>query len=476
MLTYLFFALFLGTFVALLLVLNAMGRRVAELERQRAEIQVEQDRVFDFLHGLGEAFSEGLRSTDLHRLIVEGACRILEAHGGALYLVGKSLEQLAPAFLSKGCPPLVKVPLSVLEQNPANPTAVDSYLKLTPVRRGEGPLGIVLAEAKPRIFDREELVRAGLTENAGMAHSVMAAPLVYRRKVLGILAVANSAMSTPFTRADEKVFQAIVEQSAFAIFTETVYLEANEKKRLDHELEIAREIQSVLLPLQPPDFPGFDLASINLPARGVSGDYLDFFELPGGRLGIAIADVSGKGVPAALIMAMCRSAMRIEAAQTASPAEVLRRVNSQLYPDIKEDMFISMAYLVLQQNNASAIFARAGHDAPLLCRAEDCRVEKVSPRGMAVGIDSGEVFNRIIEDFEFSLDQGDCLLFYTDGATESLDPQGMEFGIGRLAQCLQASAPQGAREVVVRLTEEIQDFVGHQPKHDDITLIAIKKL
>ncbi|MCX7869044.1 MAG: SpoIIE family protein phosphatase, partial [Terrimicrobiaceae bacterium] len=314
-----------------------------------------------------------------------------------------------------------------------------------------------------------------LTEDPGMAHSVLAAPLIYRRKVLGVLAVANGAMSTPFTQSDVKVFQAIAEQSAFALYTETVYLEANEKKRIDHELEIAREIQSVLLPARAPDFPGFELGSVNIPARGVSGDYLDFLELPGGRLGVAIADVSGKGVPAALIMAMCRSAMRSEAAQTASPAEVLRRVNSQLYPDIKEDMFISMAYLILDSGSGTAILARAGHDAPLLCRAEDRRVEKVSPRGMAVGIDSGEVFNRVIEDFEFSLSPGDCLLFYTDGATEALDGNGLEFGVGRLAQCLQAAAPRGARQVVLEITEEIRSFVGSQPKHDDVTLIALKK-
>lgn len=475
MLTYLFFALFLGTFLALLLVLNAMGRRIAELERLRAEIQVEEDRVFDFLHGLGEAFSEGLRSSDLHRLIVEGAARILEAHGGALYLSGKNPDQLAPAFLSKGCPPLVPVPPEVLEQSATAQPALESFLKLTPVRRGVGPLGQVLAEGKPRIFQREELVKVGLTENPEMAHAVLAAPLIYRRKVLGVLAVANASLSTPFSPADSKVFEAMAEQSAFAIYTETVYLEANEKKRLDHDLEIAREIQSVLLPARPPEYPGFELSSINIPARGVSGDYLDFLELSGGRLGVAIADVSGKGVPAALIMAMCRSVMRGEAAQTASPAEVLRRVNSQLYPDIKEDMFISMAYLVLDSSRGLATLARAGHDAPLLYRAEDRRVEKVAPRGMAVGIDSGEVFNRVIEDFEFSLAPGDCLLFYTDGATEALDVKGMEFGLGRLAQCLQSAAPQGAHEVVAQVTEEIRAFVGSASKHDDITLIAIKK-
>lgn len=476
MLTYVFFGLFLGTLLAFLYVLNAMGRRVAELERQRAEIQGEEDRVFDFLHGLGEAFSEGLRPSDLHRLIVEGATRILQAQGGALYLPAKAHGQFAAAYLSRGCPPLVPVPRHVLEQEASSPGAVESFVKLYAVKPDEGPLGRCLAESRAIVFTREELVAAGLTEDPAMASSVLAGPLVYRRRVMGLLALANASPSTPFSETDLKVFNAIAEQSAFALFTEEVYREANEKKRLDLDLAIAREIQSVLLPARPPEFPGFELSCVTIPARQVSGDYLDFLPLPGGRLGVAIADVSGKGVPAALIMAMCRSALRSEATQTPNPAEALRRVNAQLYPDIKEDMFISMAYLVLDSERSTATLARAGHDAPLLFRAEDRRIEKVSPRGMAVGIDSGEVFNRLLEDFEFALASGDCLLFYTDGATEALDECGLEFGVGRLAQCLQTAAPNGAHQVVQSLTEELRAFIGSQPRQDDITLIAIKKL
>jgi phosphoserine phosphatase RsbU/P len=149
--TYIFLALFFGTFMALLVVLNTFTRRISELERKRADLQVEEDRVFDFLHGLGEAFSEGVSSNELHRLIVESAIRILNAHGGALYLMDKTQPVLVPAFISKGCPALIKVPPHILEQAATNHFALESYLRLSSVRRGEGVIGAVPESGEPRL-------------------------------------------------------------------------------------------------------------------------------------------------------------------------------------------------------------------------------------------------------------------------------------------------------------------------------------
>ncbi|MFZ0712565.1 MAG: GAF domain-containing SpoIIE family protein phosphatase [Terrimicrobiaceae bacterium] len=472
--TYIFLALFFGTFLALLVVLNTFTRRISELERQRADLQVEEDRVFDFLHGLGEAFSEGVSSTELHRLIVESAIRILNAHGGALYLMDKTEPILVPAFISKGCPALVKVPGHVLDQAAGNHLALESYLRLSSVPRGEGIIGAALESGQSRLYSEEDLAYA-LSPGELLAHSAIVGPLSYRRKILGVLGLANSPKSTPFSEKDLTVFKTIAEQSAFALYNEVIYLEAGEKKRLDHDLEIAREIQAILLPSSPPVVRGYELSGINVPARQVSGDYYDYIQVDDRRIGVAIADVSGKGVPASLIMAMCRSVIRSEAAGKISAAEVLRRVNQQLYPDIKEDMFISMAYLILDKQGNHVTLARAGHDAPLWYRAADRSVEKLTPKGMALGIDSGEVFNRVTADFSFELATDDCLLLYTDGATEALDEEGMEFGLPRLVRALQSSAAQGAPGIIKRLTEEVNNFAGNFPQHDDITLIAIRK-
>jgi phosphoserine phosphatase RsbU/P len=472
--TYIFLALFFGTFMALLVVLNTFTRRISELERQRADLQVEEDRVFDFLHGLGEAFSEGVSSNELHRLIVESAIRILNAHGGALYLMDKSEPILVPAFISKGCPALIDVPVHILDQASGNHLALDSYLRLSSVRRGEGLIGAALESGQSRLYSEEDLAYA-LSTGELMAHSAIVGPLTYRRKILGVLALANGPVSTPFSEKDLTVFKTIAEQSAFALYNEVVYLEAGEKKRLDHDLEIAREIQSILLPSRPPTVSGYELSGTNVPARQVSGDYYDYIRVDDQRVGVAIADVSGKGVPASLIMAMCRSVIRSQAIGKVSAAEVLRQVNRQLYPDIKEDMFISMAYLIIDSGSNHVTLARAGHDAPLLYHAADQSVKKLTPKGMALGIDSGEVFNRVTADYSFDLAVNDCLLLYTDGATEALDEEGMEFGLPRLVRALQSNAARGAPGIVKRLTEEVKNFAGNFPQHDDITLIAIRK-
>jgi sigma-B regulation protein RsbU (phosphoserine phosphatase) len=450
-------------------------RRVGAYKKSSREIQREERRVFDFLHGLGAAFSEGVPSSELNRLIVEGASHILRADGGALYLVDPSGERLLPAFLSPGCPPMVPLPEHLASEaaQRGNTVAVESFLRLQPVRCGEGLVGKAADWNQQHFLRREGDIDSRLTAQ-GLG-SVLLGPLHYRQKLLGVLALGRGLRSEPFSASKRGVFQAILEQSAFALFNQSIYLQAGEKHALDRDLEIARDIQQVLLPSDAPDVPGFQISGLNLPARTLSGDYFDYLHVDDDHLGIAIADVSGKGVPAALIMAMCRSAVRSLARGERSPAAVLRAVNRQLYPDMKEDMFISMAYVVIHRRTGEAHLARAGHDAPLFCSTSASSVETLNPKGMAVGIDSGEVFDRFCTDLSFRFGDGDLLLLYTDGLTEALDAAGGEFGMDRLSSELLASASEGAGEILRRLARSVKAFSSGQPQHDDITLIAIKK-
>ena len=464
-------------------------------QRRLDDVKTEEHRVFEFLHGLGSAFSDALRPTELHRMIVEGAGRILDAHGGALYLVDRSGALLIPTFISKGCPPLVAVPPHILQQAVAMPVALDSYLRLHPVPLAEngdappGPGGDAAAGGDGilrGVWQNKEALflpsmahdprLAELRETALRTESAMIAPLLYAGENLGVLALANGPMSTKFTETDFEVFKAISEQSAFALYNAIVYSEANEKKRLDRDLEIARDIQRILLPSTSPEVSGFEINGINIPARQVSGDYFDYIQVDSTHLGIVIADVSGKGVPASLIMAMCRSVLRSHASANPSAADVLRKVNRQLFPDMKEDMFISMAYLILDHATGQLTMARAGHDAPLLYTAATRKVAKVNPPGMALGVDSGSVFDRLTRNYTVHLNKDDCLVLYTDGVTEALDAQGAEFGMEKMIQTVLAAAPEGAPAIVKRLTDELRTFVGAQPQADDITLIVIRKL
>jgi phosphoserine phosphatase RsbU/P len=180
-------------------------------------------------------------------------------------------------------------------------------------------------------------------------------------------------------------------------------------------------------------------------------------------------------MPASLIMAICRSVLRSQATQNPPPGEVLKKVNRQLYPDIKEDMFISMAYIILDHARNGVTLARAGHDAPLLYKRETQTVASLKPPGLVLGIDSGSVFDRMTNDVNVPLERGDVLVLYTDGVTEALDAEGYEFGVERMIQSVRASASDGASAIVTRVIEDVRNFAGSQPQNDDITLIAIRK-
>jgi len=471
------FWLLIACLAAWIYTLVRQRRSIRRLERSQEEIQVEETLVFDFLHGLGEAFSETIRPADLHRLIVEGATRVLDAQGGALYLTDRTGTKLVPTFVSKGCPPLVDVPPHILQQTAGTPVALENFLRVHNIGNGEGVLGRVWETATPLCLNEfskaPEL--ATLRDSSLGAASVMVAPLLYAKQNMGVLALANSRMGSPFSQNDFVVFKSITEQSAFALYNAIIYSEANEKKRLDHDLAIARDIQRILLPAEAPIVNGFEISGVNVPARQVSGDYFDYIKVDDERLGVAIADVSGKGIPASLIMAICRSVLRSQAIGNPSPADVLQKVNRQLYPDIKEDMFISMAYLVLDHVRGGVTLARAGHDAPLLYQQKSQTLTPLKTPGMVVGIDSGDVFDRLTTDVAVSLERNDCILLYTDGITEALDNEGNEFGLERTIASVQSSAREGAQAIVTRLIDDLRNFVGSTPQNDDITMIAIRK-
>jgi sigma-B regulation protein RsbU (phosphoserine phosphatase) len=467
-----FCALFIATAVAFAVVHRQQARRIEALRKARDKIELEENRVFDFLHGIGTALTPANAPGDLPALIVEGALRVLEAHGGALYRVDKAGSRLVPQFVSRNCAPFFDVP-----EEARTPSGFNwhSFLRHRSVPVADGILGEVWRTQEPVLLQAGDARLAPSRLSPLNPETAMLCPLFHGEIKLGVLAVARAGGSEPFLASDFRIFKAIAEQSAFALHNALIFSEAAEKKRLDQDLQDANEIQRLLLPANEPDLPGYQISGFNLPARHVSGDYYDYVHIDDDRLGIAIADVSGKGVAASLVMATCRSVLRSQAVGQASPAATLRMVNAQLFPDIKEDMFISMAYAIIDRNSSSIALCRAGHDAPLLYSAHDRSVSKINPPGMALGIDSGGVFNRVTGDFSLTLERDDCLILYTDGVTEALDSQGEEFGMANVIKSILASAPDGAAGMIAKLTDDLRAFVGNHPQHDDITLIVIRK-
>lgn len=463
--------------IGLLLALRNQRKRNRRISKRFRDLEGEEQRMFSFLRDLGLAIENEPSPSVLSRIIVDGIGKVLNARGGAIYFVGANSGYLLPSYISDECPPLIGIPVEVRKKAERDPRALESHLRLSRVAVDEGILGYCLAVGQAihveNVKDHPSFRDAFTRYTDDVA--ALLAPLRHANKDLGVLVLARRHEDGPFTNNDLAVFRSAAEQSSFAIGNARVHREAHEKRAIESELHNAREVQRILLPQENPVISGFRISGTNLPARIISGDYYDYIPLGDRKFGIVIADVSGKGFPAGLLMAMCRSALRSVAPGRSSPSEVLALVNRQLFPDIREDMFISMAYAILDETTGNLIMARAGHDPALHYHSSSGKVETLRSPGLALGVDGGAVFERVTKDLEVTMKSGDCVLLHTDGVREAVDSQAEEFGMDRMADAFRMAAPLGAETVLIQMQEELRQFTGEGPQMDDITLVAIEK-
>jgi sigma-B regulation protein RsbU (phosphoserine phosphatase) len=451
--------------------------RLRKTRQEKDDIVGEEMRMFDFLHHIGEAIEKDITPAQLYKEIVEGFEEVLSADAGAIYLLSEDRAHLVPKYISTYCPPLVSVPAELIKQSQMKPRALASYIRLSRTGAEEGLLGqVITTEASMHIKDLHDhhLLEAG-AELYQHEASAMLSILQYGGRNIGVVAVVRNHVNGLFSENDYEVFRSLSEQSAFAMGNAMIHQELTEKRKLDDELRTAREVQNVLLPFGAPDINGYRVYGSNTPARMISGDYFDYINLADNKTGIVIADVTGKGLPAGLLMAMCRSVLRLIAKSVDSPSEALGLVNRHLFPDVREDMFVSLIYIVLDNDSGKIKMSRAGHDAPILFRAETATIETVKPPGLALGIDAGDVFDRVTKDVEMDLKQGDVLLLYTDGVCEAVNDDDDEFGLPKLEHVFRSTADLGAESVVESIRREVSVFSGNQPQMDDITMVALER-
>jgi serine phosphatase RsbU (regulator of sigma subunit) len=246
------------------------------------------------------------------------------------------------------------------------------------------------------------------------------------------------------------------------------------KQRLQNEMEIAQRIQGMLVPKTSPKIPGYSISMFYRAAEEVSGDYFDFINIGKGLWGMAVADVSGKGVPGALVMAQTRSVLRSIAPLTASPAKVLSRTNLMLYKDLPENMFVTISYLVLDTAKRSVNLSRGGHLAAVIYRKNAKKCEQEMPTGIAIGISEPETFDLMLTERTVKLEPGDFILMYTDGVDEATNSAQELFGNRRLLEALTKSAALKAAGIVDYVQRSVEAFVGAAPQADDITMILVK--
>ncbi len=302
--------------------------------------------------------------------------------------------------------------------------------------------------------------------------AVLAVPLIVQDDVLGVLVVDEVDGPHVFSTRQVEMVRGVASQLAMAIESARLVLQEAERVRLGEELRVAHEIQASFLPATNPALPGYDIAHVWLSAREMAGDFFDFIPLPARRMGLVIADVSDKGVPAALFMALASILMRVIAADRRSPARVLRRVNELLLENSRSDMFVTLWYGVLDPQRHDLIFANAGHTPPLLLRAADGQMQWLRKHGLILGVLPAIA----LEDDRVALAPGDVLIIYTDGVLDAINLNEESFEMARLQAVVQAHQAQSAAEIAEAIKVAVREFVGAAPQFDDLTLIVVKRL
>jgi serine phosphatase RsbU (regulator of sigma subunit) len=243
-----------------------------------------------------------------------------------------------------------------------------------------------------------------------------------------------------------------------------------EQEALARELKLAREIQESMLPQQLPHLPGFELDARMLAARMIGGDFYDVIPLGGDRLGLVVGDVSGKGAPAALFMALTCSLLRAEASRTASPEETLRAVNRHLLTYMTHSMFVTVLFGILHAQTRTFDFVRAGHELPLVLDPQGAQQRFVLGRGHPLGLFP----NPALDVQTTVLPPGGLLLLYSDGATEAMNPEHDLFGVERLLETVRERLDATAQELCAHLLATLAAYGGDAPQSDDITLLVLR--
>lgn len=330
----------------------------------------------------------------------------------------------------------------------------------------------VCREGKSRLFYnlREEL---GL-EGDNNPDSFLCTVIKTDEAMYGALCIGRRAGRENFTAGDLKLAQVVASQAAIALENGLLHRKRLEEEqamiRLQEEFRLARSIQNNLLPKVTPTPPGYDIAGYTLPARSVGGDYYDFIKRGNGHVALCLGDVSGKGMPAALLMAHLQAAIRGQTLMKASPAECLARSNILLYESTDSDRFATCFYGVLDTTKHCLRYSNAGHDRPILFSASG-ESETLDSSGLVLGIlpDSDYVESSI------SIEPGDFLLVYSDGIIDAADSEEHEFGLARLTELVRETHDATAKDLLNRILQAVNSHAAGAPQTDDMTLVVIRR-
>lgn len=401
--------------------------------------------------------SQGLAAAvdldDLLELIVSELVQAIDAERGTLYLIDEERGELFSRVLLEDV----------------------GILREVRVKIGQGIAGHVAASGEvlniPCAYDDPRFVSAFDQVTGYRTETVLAAPMRNPQQgIIGVVQLLNKKGGA-FTERDERLLVAMAAQAAISIENARLYAQEIRQRLIDQELETARAIQKSFLPDVVPQHAGWDIAAFWRPMREVAGDFYDFYALPDGRLAVVIADVSGKGVPAALFMALSVTVLRFAMGLGFAPGELMDRANQAIIADQQSKMFATVFAGYLDLGSGVLQFASGGHNPPLLCRAATGRCEYLTASGVAVGVFKGADY----AEGTVTLVDGDVLVLYTDGITEVFNAEEEEFGEERLEQLVVKHASRPADRLANLIVETAAAFGQERGAFDDETLVVIKR-
>lgn len=326
--------------------------------------------------------------------------------------------------------------------------------------------GVLTSDAQhdERFMGRQSVMSLGL-------RSILCSPLQVKDQVLGAIYVDNRLHAGIFMNDDLELLNAIASSAATAIENARLYQVAVDKGRMERELSMARTVQTGLIPEEIPELKGWQFAASWLPAREVAGDFYDFIATDSDDIGLVIADVTDKGMGAALFMALTRSMVRASLEQSVTPAEAITNANRLVCANSSSAMPVTLFYGRVGPEDGKMVYVNAGHNPPLIYRADSGEFEELSRTGIVLGVDE----SLELEQGTAELESGDFLVMYTDGVPDALNSAEQGFGEDRMRESIISSASGTAQEISLSLLQALQKFIGGADPFDDITLLVAKR-
>lgn len=322
-----------------------------------------------------------------------------------------------------------------------------------------------LLSNSPRTDDRFR----GITWDPSI-NSILCVPLMVKSELIGVLTAYNKKGGGDFTEEDQRLLAIIAMQSAQVVENARLYEEEQAYRRMQEEVRLASVIQLDLLPKAAPKVPGYDICGRSIPAQQVGGDYFDFIPIETDRLAICVGDVSGKGLPASLLMANLQATLRGQALIDVPASECIHRSNQLLYRSTDPEKFATLFYGVLNTSTHELEFSNAGHENPFM----------FSPNSNSRRLTTGGTVLGVVETFPFeeetiAFGPGDILVVFSDGITEAFDPDDNQFGEGRLSELIENNRAEPADMITERIVEAVRQHASTAPQADDLTLVVIKR-